>query len=80
MMNKSLDRYDIIADRSTPWYKLKMPKGQFVLYEDHIKIVDTVIHTLSKIQYLIDTMELEDGCFTFPDGDTWWKSNHDTIS
>jgi hypothetical protein len=29
----------------------------------------------SKLQYLLDLyIECPEGCFTFPDGDTWWQT------
>jgi hypothetical protein len=30
--------------------------------------------SVSKVQYLIDSMNLPDKCFTFPDGDIWYQS------
>ena len=35
---------------------------------------------LAKVQYLVDYLEgrglLEEHCFTFPDGDTWWATGY----
>lgn len=57
-------------------------------YEEHIELLPdinplleagSVIKDLNaRIQYLVDYIDgegrLEEHCFTFPDGETWWSS------
>lgn len=41
--------------------------------------VARVVDLAAKVQFLVDYMNseglLEEGCFTFPDGETWWATN-----
>ena len=43
-------------------------------FKELVAAEDVIEGLTHKVQYLIDQMKLEEGTFTFPDGDTWEQS------
>lgn len=58
-------------------------------HKDYKKLLDEIQNLHAKVQYLVDyaaklsrtygdrDAQFEDGCFTFPDGDTWYATGHE---